>query len=76
MYHNVGVSGHDLLLGGKLGALLELEIADGSRESEVAVDPSEVDETTSGGDPCLLTWGEKRIRKPCAFAAQRAGSRL
>lgn len=54
MYHNVGVGGHDLLLGSKLGALLELEVADGSGESEVAVNPSKVDETTSGGDSRLL----------------------
>lgn len=30
VYHDVGVGGHDLLLGSKLGALLELEVADGS----------------------------------------------
>lgn len=56
MYHNVRVGGHNLLLGSKLGALLELEIADGSGESEVAVDPSKVDEATSGGNSCLLAW--------------------
>lgn len=54
VYHDVGVGGHDLLLGSKLGALLELEVADGSGESEVAVDPSKVDETTGSRDSCLL----------------------
>lgn len=59
MYHNVGVGGHDLLLGSKLGALLELEVADGSGKSEVAVDPSKVDKATSSGDSCLLAWKQK-----------------
>lgn len=59
MNHDVGVGGYDLLLGSKLGALLEFEVADGSRESEVAVDPSEVDETTSGGNSCLLAWKQR-----------------
>lgn len=54
MYHNVGVGGHNLLLGSKLGALLELEVANGSGESKVAVDPSKIDEATGGGDSCLL----------------------
>lgn len=56
MYHDVGVGGHNLLLRSKLGALLELEVADGSGESEVAVDSSEVDEATSRGDSRLLAW--------------------
>lgn len=60
MDHDVGVGGHYLLLRSKLGALLELEVADGSGESEVAVDPSKVDETTSGGDSRLLAWKTER----------------
>lgn len=60
MHHDIGVCGHDLLLGSKLGALLELEVADRSRQGQVAVHPSEVDEATSGGDSCLLAWERKK----------------
>lgn len=57
MYYDVGVGSHNLLLGSKFGALLEFEVADGSGESEVAVDSSEIDKATSGSDSCLLAWG-------------------
>lgn len=60
VHHDVGVCGHDLLLGSKLGALLELEVADRSRQGQVAVHPSEVDKATSGGDSCLLAWEPKK----------------
>lgn len=57
MYHDIGVCGHNLLLGSKLGALLELEVADRSGQSEVAIHPSKINETTGGGDSCLLACG-------------------
>lgn len=59
VHNDIGVCGHDLLLGSKLGALLELEVADRSRQGQVAVHPSEVDEATSGGDSCFLAWRPK-----------------
>lgn len=73
MHHDVGVGGHDLLLRSKLGALLELEVADGSGESEVAVDPSKVDETTSGGDSRLLAWKQRGQKTMCVCGAARRG---
>lgn len=73
VYHDVGVSCHDLLLGSKLGALLKLEVADGSGESEVAVHPSEVDETTGCGDSCFLTWEQRGQKTMCVCGAARCG---
>jgi hypothetical protein len=56
MNHNVGVCGNDLLLWSQLCALLELEVSDGAGEREVAVHPTEVNETTGGSDSCLLAY--------------------
>jgi hypothetical protein len=42
------------LLGGELGALLELKVTDGTGQSEVAVDTAEVDEATRGTNTSLL----------------------
>lgn len=61
--NNVGVCGNDLLLGSKLCALLEFEIANGSGEGQVAVDPSKVDETAGSGDSCLLACRKEQERK-------------
>lgn len=51
---DVGEGGHDLVFGGQLGALLELEIANGTRQRQVAVDTAKVDEAASGCDSVLL----------------------
>jgi len=48
-------SSDDLLLGGKVGALFELEVAYRSGEREVAVHTSEVDEAACGAYSCFLT---------------------
>lgn len=55
MYLDVGESGDDLLLRGKIGALLELEVADRAGEGEVAVDAAEIDESSSSLNACLLS---------------------
>ena len=52
---HVGVSGNDLLLRRKVGALLELEITDGTGEGEVAIDTTEIDKAAGGANSCLLT---------------------
>jgi hypothetical protein len=51
---HIGVGGHNLLLGGKLGALLELKVTDGAGQSEVTVDTAEVDEATCSTNAGLL----------------------
>jgi hypothetical protein len=51
---DVRESSYYLLLRGKVGALLELEIAYRARKGEVAVDAAKVDETTRGLDARLL----------------------
>ena len=56
MYLDVGESGDDLLLRGQIGALLEFEITNGTREGEVAIDTAKVDETTGGADTSLLAY--------------------
>lgn len=53
---HVGVSSNDLLLGRKVGALLEFEITDGTGKGEVAVDTTEIDEAAGGANSCLLTY--------------------
>jgi hypothetical protein len=56
MLGDVRVCGDYLLLGGKLGRLLELEVANGARQRQISVDTSEVDEASRGRDPCTLRW--------------------
>lgn len=51
---HVGESSDDLLLRWEVCALLELKVADGSAESEVAVDSAKIDEATGGADAGLL----------------------
>jgi hypothetical protein len=53
---NVGESSDDLLLRGKIGALLELEVTYRAGESEVAVDAAKVDEAAGRLDAGLLSW--------------------
>ena len=54
MYLDVGISSHYLLLRGKVGALLELEIAYCARQGQVTVDTAKVDKATCGLDACLF----------------------
>ena len=53
--HNIWVCCHDLLLRSKVGALLELKIADGTRQCQIAVNSAEVDETASSTNSGFLT---------------------
>jgi hypothetical protein len=53
--HNVRVGGDDLLLRRQLGALLELKIANCSGKRKVAVDTTEIDESSSSYYPRLFT---------------------
>ena len=55
MYLDVREGGHDLLLGRKLGALLEFEVSDSSRQSEVTVDAAEIHEASGGLNTRLLS---------------------
>lgn len=56
MYLDVWEGGDYLLLGRKIGALLELEVAYCTRQSEVAVDAAEIDEASCGLNTCLFGW--------------------
>lgn len=53
---DVGEGRDDLALRRELSALLELEVANGTRESKVSVDTAKVDETASGSDTVLLDY--------------------
>lgn len=55
VYLDIGERGDDLLLRGKIGALLELEVAYCAGQGEVAVDAAKVDEASCGLDACLLS---------------------
>ena len=48
-------SSNNLLFRCKVGTLLELEIADSTGESKIAVDTAEIDKATSGTYSCLFT---------------------
>ena len=61
--HNIGVGRDNLLLGRQLGALLELEIANGSRQGQVSVHAAKVDEATGGCNPCLFAYIPEKA--PC-----------
>jgi hypothetical protein len=54
MDFDVGERSHYLLLRRKIGALLELEVANGTRQGEVAVDAAKIDEATCSLDTGLL----------------------
>lgn len=51
---DVGERRHDLLLRGKVCALLEFEISNGSTERQVAIDSAKVDESAGCTYTCLL----------------------
>lgn len=63
---DIGESGNNLLLRGKLGALLELEVTNSARKSKVAVDATEIDKTSSSCNTVLLgckaVWAARPIR--------------
>jgi hypothetical protein len=63
---NIRVGGNYLLLGREVGALLELEVSDSSRQGEIAVDTTEIDEASSGLDTCFL--GCLSLEQPCEAA--------
>ena len=56
VYLDVGECSDDLLLRGKIGALLEFEVAYRTGQGEVAVDTAKVDEASCGLDTGLLSW--------------------
>lgn len=51
---DVGVGGDNLGLWREVGALLELEVTNGARQGEVAVDTAKVNEAAGSGDSVLL----------------------
>lgn len=55
---HIGESSDNLLLGGKLGALLEFEVTDGSGEGKVAVNTTKVDEAAGGTNTGFFAWEE------------------
>lgn len=56
MLLNIRERGDDLLLRGELGALLELEITNGTRQSKIAIDTAEVNKPSCSYDAVLLVW--------------------
>lgn len=56
VYLDVWISGDYLLFWGKIGALLEFEIAYCARQSKVTVDAAKVDKATCGLNTCFLGW--------------------
>jgi hypothetical protein len=64
VHSHVGVGSHDLLLGGKLGALLELKVTDGAGQGEVAIHAAEVDEATRGTNTGLLACSGELAHHP------------
>ena len=55
MYLNVGERSDYLLLRRKIGALLELEIADCARQSKVAIHTTKINEATGSLNTSLLS---------------------
>lgn len=51
---DIGESGNNLLLWWKVCALLELKVANGTAQGEVAIDSAKVDEAASRTDACLF----------------------
>ena len=71
--HHIGESSYNLLLRGKLGALLELEVTDGPREREVAVYSTKVNEPAGGRDPSFLAyWEEGKARESAGSGRPRS----
>ena len=73
MCHNVWKGGDNLLFRREIGALLEFKVADGSREREISINASKIDEATSGTDASLFAFimGE---RMPVFSSLERNGS--
>jgi hypothetical protein len=69
MNHNIGVCCNNLLLWGQLGTLLEFEVSNSTGEGEVAIHPTEIDETAGGSDSCLLAWSHIRVSH-CAAVSE------
>jgi hypothetical protein len=61
--HNIGVGRDNLLLGRQLGALLELEIANGSRQRQVSVHAAKVDKSTRSCDSRLFAYKHAQKRR-------------
>lgn len=51
---DVGVSSDNLVFGGQLGAFLEFEITNGTRQGEITVHATKVDKTTGRRDAVLF----------------------
>jgi hypothetical protein len=56
VYLDIGECSDDLLLRGKIGALLELEVTYRAGQGEVAVDTAKIDEASCGLDTGLFGW--------------------
>ena len=54
---NFRKGGDNLLLRREIRTLLELEITNGTREGKIAIDSSEIDESSCCADSCLLACG-------------------
>ena len=57
MYLDIRECSDNLLLGRKIGALLELKVTYRAGQGEVAVYATEVDKASCGLDTCLFGWG-------------------
>ncbi len=53
---DIGIGRDNLLLGCQLGAFLEFEVSNGSRQRQVSVHAAEVDKATSGRDSRLFAF--------------------
>jgi hypothetical protein len=69
MNYNIRVCSDNLLLRGKLCTFLKLEVSDGSRQREVAVNSSEIDKSSGGCDPCFLAYKEVSKRTNLLLSA-------
>jgi len=56
VYRHIWECRNNLLFGREIRALLELEIANGSAQREVAIDAAKVDKSTCCADTCLLAF--------------------
>lgn len=52
---DIGIGSDNLLFGRQLSTLLEFEVTNGSRECEIAIDSSKVNEAAGSGDTSLLS---------------------
>lgn len=56
MDRDIRISSNNLLFRRQFRAFLELEISNGTRQGEIAVDTTEVNETTCGANPSFLAY--------------------